>query len=115
MHSERASENLPVIILTTVPDSASAEKIATLLVERRVAACVNMIPGVRSVYFWQGEIVHDSEIKLFIKTSSSHAEQAQQLIRENHPYTVPEITTLGLSGDVAMQPDYWRWLTEYVQ
>jgi periplasmic divalent cation tolerance protein len=109
------AKKLPVILLTTLPDSASAEKLATLLVERRVAACVNMIPGVRSFYIWEGKLVRDDEVKLLIKTSSARAQEAQKLIRENHPYTVPEITTLGLKGDVAMQPDYWRWLTEYVQ
>jgi len=107
--------NRPVIILTTLPDAEAAEKLAELLVKRRLAACVNIIPGVRSIYFWQGEMVRDSELKLFIKTCSARAAAAEQCIRENHPYTVPEITTLGLTGDVAMQPEYWRWLTEYLQ
>lgn len=107
--------NLPVIILTTVPDVATAEKLAVLVVERRLAACVNIIPGMRSIYYWQGELVRDNEVKLLIKTSSARVEQAQKTIREHHPYSVPEITTLGLRGDVAMQPDYWRWLTEYLQ
>lgn len=104
----------PVVVLTTLPDAASAEKLATLLIERRLAACVNILPNVRSIYFWQEKIVHDSEIKLFIKTSSKRAREAEKAIKENHPYTVPEITTIGLKGDVAMQKDYWKWLTEYV-
>ncbi|MCS6983977.1 MAG: divalent-cation tolerance protein CutA [Leptospiraceae bacterium] len=104
----------PVIILTTTPDLASAEKIANLLVERRLAACVNLVPEVRSVYFWKGEIVRDKEIKLFIKTASHRAEAAAQAIKDNHPYTVPEITTLGLTGGVAMHDGYWQWLIDYV-
>lgn len=102
------------MILTTVPDAASAEKLAELLVERKLAACVNIVPGVRSLYFWQGKIVRDTELKLFIKTSSKHARGAEKAIKENHPYTVPEITTIGLKGDVAMQKDYWKWLRDYV-
>ncbi|MFZ5629813.1 MAG: divalent-cation tolerance protein CutA [Spirochaetota bacterium] len=108
-------KNLPVILLTTMPDSVAAEKLSMLLVERKLAACVNIIPGVRSIYIWEGKLVRDEEVKLLIKTSSACAPEAQKLIRENHPYSVPEITTLGLKGDVAMQPDYWRWLTEYLQ
>ena len=107
--------DLPVIILTTVPDTVAAEKLAMLVVERRLAACVNIIPGVRSIYYWQGELVRDNEVKLLIKTSSARAEEAQKTIREHHPYSVPEITTLGLRGDVSMQPDYWRWLTDHLQ
>lgn len=112
---ESNSQNLPVILLTTLPDAVAAEKLSVLLVEHRLAACVNIIPGVRSVYFWEGQLVRDNEVKLLIKTCSSRADEAQRVIRANHPYSVPEITTLGLKGDVAMQPDYWRWLTEYVQ
>ncbi len=102
-------------MMTTLPDTVAAEKLSMLLVERKLAACVNIIPGIRSIYFWQGKLVHDQEVKLFIKTSVNCAGRAEALIRENHPYSVPEITTLGLMGDVAMQPDYWRWLSDYVQ
>lgn len=109
------AKNLPVILLTTLPDSVAAEKLSMLLVERRLAACVNIIPGVRSIYIWQGKLVRDNEVKLLIKTCSARAQEAQELIRENHPYSVPEITSIGLKGDVAMQPDYWRWLTDSLQ
>ncbi|HMV34290.1 MAG TPA: divalent-cation tolerance protein CutA [Turneriella sp.] len=108
-------KNLPVIILTTLPDSVAAEKLSMLLVERKLAACVNIIPGIRSIYIWKDKLVRDDEVKLLIKTSSARAPEAQKLIRENHSYSVPEITTLGLNGDVAMEPDYWRWLTDYLQ
>lgn len=109
-----AHKDLPVIMLTTLPDSVAAEKLAMLLVERKLAACVNIIPGVRSIYVWQGNIMRDEEEKLLIKTSSARVAEAQKIIRENHPYSIPEITILGLKGDVGMQPDYWRWLTEHL-
>lgn len=105
----------PVIILTTLRDSVSAEKLSMLLVENRLAGCVNIIPGIRSIYLWQNKLVRDDEVKLLIKTSSARAASAVKFIKDNHPYSVPEITTLGLKGDVAMHPDYWRWLNDSLQ
>lgn len=105
----------PVIILTTLPDTAAAEKLAGLLVEKRLAACVNILPPMQSVYFWEGKIARDQEVKLLVKTSSCRAAEAAEFIRQNHTYKVPEITTLGLKGDVTMQRDYWRWLSDYVR
>ena len=100
----------PVVILTTTPDMISAEKLAFLLVENRLAACVNIIPEVQSVYHWEGKLTRESETKLIVKTSSACAERARKFIKANHPYKVPEITTLGAKGDVAMDADYWNWV-----
>ena len=104
----------PVVILTTTPDMITAEKLAYLLVENRLAACVNIIPEVQSVYHWEGKLTRERETKLLIKTSSACAAGARKFIKANHPYKVPEITTLGARGDVAMDAAYWDWLTQYV-
>lgn len=100
----------PVVVITTAPDMITAEKLAYLLVENRLAACVNIIPEVQSVYHWEGKLTRESETKLIVKTSSACAERARKFIKANHPYKVPEITTLGAKGDVAMDADYWNWV-----
>ncbi|HRP68715.1 MAG TPA: divalent-cation tolerance protein CutA [Turneriella sp.] len=105
----------PLIILTALPSREIAEKVATALVEKQLAACVNIIPDVASVYYWDGEVVHDHECKLIIKTSSLVEMQVIDFIKTNHPYTVPEITVIGHKSDVFMQPDYWSWLSTHVK
>jgi len=105
----------PLVILTTLPDKNLAEKIATELVEKQLAACVNILPKVQSVYYWDGKIVHDEEYKLIIKSASLVESQVIDFIKANHPYSVPEITVIGHKGDVFMQPDYWSWLNNYVK
>ncbi len=100
----------PVILLTALPDLGSAEVMADALVASRLAACVNIIPEMRSVYFWENKIVRESEVKLFVKTSSKAATDAIAFIKERHPYSVPEITTIASD----MHADYWAWLNAYV-
>ena len=87
-------EDQLVVILCTVPDEATAEKLAKGLVEERLAACVNAIPGVKSFYRWQGKIESDTEIQLVIKTRSEHFDKLAARISENHPYDVPEIVAI---------------------
>ena len=85
------SENHLIVILCTVPDEAAAENLARGLIEGRLAACVNAIPGVKSFYRWQGKIEADTEIQLVIKTRSERFDELAAWISENHPYDVPEI------------------------
>jgi len=107
-------QSYPVILLSALPDVASAEELADALVGAHLAACVNIFPEMRSVYFWQGEILREKEVKVFVKTSSEVAAAAVTFIKARHPYSAPEITTIGKNGDVDMHPDYWAWLTAYV-
>ncbi len=86
-----SSENHLIVILCTVPDEAAAENLARGLIEGRLAACVNAIPGVKSFYRWQGKIETDTEIQLVIKTRSERFDELAAWISENHPYDVPEI------------------------
>ena len=86
--------NQLVVILCTVPDEATAEKLATGLVEGRLAACVNAVPGVKSFYRWQGKIEAETEIQLLIKTRSERFDELAAWISENHPYEVPEIVAI---------------------
>lgn len=83
-----------VVILCTVPDEATAERLARGLVEGRLAACVNAIPGLKSFYRWQGKIESDTEIQLLIKTRRERFDELAAWIRANHPYEVPEIVAI---------------------
>lgn len=96
------------VVLSTCPDLPTAQHIATELVSRRVAACVNLVPGVTSVYRWQGEIQTDSEVLMVMKTDSAHYPALEQAVRELHPYELPEIVAVTLDDGSAK---YLRWIT----
>jgi len=98
-----------VVILITCPDRDSGRKIAFGLVENRLAACVNIISGLNSIYYWQGKIEDDSEALLIVKTQGSLFEEVEKFVKENHPYTVPEIIALPV---VKGSEDYLKWIKE---
>lgn len=83
-----------LVVLCTVPDAAAAEKLAKGLVDARLAACVNAIPGVTSVYRWEGTVEIDSEVQLLIKTRRGRFDELAAWIEANHPYDVPEIVAV---------------------
>ncbi|HIJ23730.1 MAG: divalent-cation tolerance protein CutA [Gammaproteobacteria bacterium] len=98
-----------LIILNTCPNREAAEKIAQLLIEKREAACVNLIDNIQSIYRWSGGIEKSHETLLIIKTTHLRYAAAEATIREEHPYTVPEI--------IAFEPkhgenDYLSWITQ---
>lgn len=97
------------MILNTCPDSDTAESIATLLVDRALAACVNILPEVRSVYQWQGERHCDTEVLLLIKASASAYQDIEATIRENHPYQLPEIIAIPIDTGL---PEYLAWIQQ---
>ncbi len=96
-----------ILVLCTCPSQNDANTLATTLVEARVAACVNQLPGIKSVYRWEGQIHHDDEILLLIKTSSHQFERLEQQIKKLHPHTTPEIIALPI---VAGSGEYLRWI-----
>lgn len=85
-----------VTVLSTAPDAAVAERIATALVEERLAACANVIEGVTSIYRWKGEIEREREVLVVLKTTSEAMEKLRLRIVELHPYEVPEVLALGV-------------------
>ena len=96
------------VVLTTASSGEQAETLARALVDRRLAACVSVVPGVRSFYRWKGEVHADDEHLLVIKAAASAFEALRTAIRELHPYDTPEIVLLRIdAGD----PDYLAWLT----
>jgi len=96
-----------LLILCTCPDAESAGHIARVLVEERLAACVNRVPGLTSVYRWQGEIHEDNEVLLLIKTRRELFELLRARIIELHPYDVPEVIALEIT---AGHTPYLEWL-----
>ncbi len=86
------------IVLVTAPEGDSTVELAKRLVEVRKAACVNIIPGVRSIYSWEGEVCDDKEVLLVIKTLSGEVEGLKNEVLEHHPYDVPEFLVLPLVG-----------------
>jgi len=102
------NKNGYIVVLCTVP-KGKGEELARILVERKVAACINLIKGLRSIYWWKGKIEEDDEELLIIKTSKKMYGDLERLIKENHPYTVPEIIALPI---ISGNPDYLAWIDE---
>ncbi len=98
-----------LLVLTNLPDRAAAEALAAQLVERRVAACVNILSPCRSVYHWRGEVRHDEEHPLLIKTTPERYAALEQAIRAGHPYELPEIVAVPIERGL---PEYLRWIAE---
>jgi periplasmic divalent cation tolerance protein len=100
-----------VMALTTLPGDYEAVLLAQELVGSGLAACVNILPGLRSVYTWQGVPQVDHEQQLIIKTTSEHADALWELLRERHPYEVPEFLVLPV---IDGSEDYLRWVERSV-
>lgn len=96
-----------LLVITNCPDEASANAIALAVVEARLAACVNILPRVQSVYRWQGAVESTSEIPLLIKTTATNYPALEKTIAGLHPYTVPEIIALPIAQGL---PAYLNWV-----
>lgn len=96
-----------LICFCTCPDADTAQRIATTLVAEHLAACVNMLPGVRSVYRWQDQVEQSNEVLLLVKTMPEHFAQLKARLLELHPYELPEV--LAVETDHA-HPDYLLWV-----
>ena len=97
------------LVLTTCGSREVADRLADVLVERRQAACVNVLPGVSSVYRWQGKIERDQEVLLFIKSTSNQLSAIEQTIREISGYELPELVAVDIADGSA---DYLAWVAE---
>ncbi len=104
-----SAANELLIVLCTVPDQTSAERLAKGLVEERLAACVNAIPGLKSFYRWQGKVEIDAEIQLLIKTRRGRFDELATWLKVNHPYEVPEIVAVAADR---VSDDYLAWAVE---
>jgi len=99
------------IVLTTTGTEAQARDIARELVERRLAACVNVIPGVCSFFRWEGRVCEEPERLLLVKTTEARLDEVRRAIAELHSYDVPEVVVLPIEGG---SDAYLAWLSESV-
>ena len=98
-----------VIVLTTLPADADGEALARTLVGERLAACVNLLPAMTSIYRWEGQVEQDTERQVILKTSRERVVALWERLRELHPYEVPEFVVLPITDG---SDAYLRWLGE---
>jgi len=101
-----APETEVCAVLTTVPDEGVAETLARALVEEGLAACVNVIPGMRSIYRWEGALQDDSEVMLVIKSQRKRSQALAARINDLHPYELPEVLVLPVCGGSSAYLDW---------
>ena len=101
-----------IVVLCTCPSAEEAEKIARLLVEQRLAACVNIVPGLRSIYRWKGQVEDAGEWLLLVKSRRSLFDQLRAAVERVHSYEVPEVIALHV---VDGAPAYLEWLEHEVK
>lgn len=101
-----------LLVYCTCPDDETTNQLAEMLVSKQLAACVNIVSGIQSVYAWQGKVQFDDEALLLIKTTSSAYEELQTVLREQHPYELPEIVAVTITTGL---PDYLEWINQSVR
>ena len=100
------------LVLTTAESQNQARRIADVLIERKLAACVNIVPGVQSIYRWKGKAEEAEEWLMWIKTTADAFERVYETIKELHTYELPECMCLAIEGG---SPEYLRWIEESVE
>jgi len=103
--------NETITILCACPDEETAVRLARGMLENRHAACVNILPGARSIYHWQDGIEDEREVLMVIKTTSTHFFEIEHRLEEHHPYDVPELVALKAEH---VSDAYLKWLRQTV-
>jgi periplasmic divalent cation tolerance protein len=96
-----------LLVLTNVPDEVTAHMIARGVVSSRLAACVNVLPAVRSIYQWEGKVEETAEVTLLIKSTKDRYPELEAAITKTHPYDVPEIIAMPVAAGL---PAYLSWV-----
>lgn len=99
------------VAFVTAPNDETARKLATAIVSQKLAACVNIVPKILSIYEWEGKITQDSELLLMIKTKTDKIDELSKYVRQNHPYTVAEVISLPIENGNA---PYLDWITKTI-
>ncbi|KAM3623001.1 uncharacterized protein V6R79_005879 [Siganus canaliculatus] len=111
MASETYTSGTHCAAFVTCPNDSVATNLARGIVEQKLAACVNIVPAIKSVYEWQGKIEEDNEVLLMIKTRSSKVPALAEYVRSNHPYEVAEVISLPIDQG---NPPYLKWIGDIV-
>lgn len=98
-----------IVVLVTAPDSDVAANIARVLVGEHLAACANIVPGIRSIYFWEGAVQDEGEVLMIIKTRRELFDALSARVTSLHPYSMPEVVALPI---VAGAEPYMKWLAD---
>ncbi|BFG00452.1 protein CutA homolog [Drosophila madeirensis] len=99
------------VAFVTTPDRESAKKLAHGIIDRKIAACVNIIPKIESIYMWEGKVTEDDEYLMMIKTRTERIDQLSKFVRENHPHSVAEVISMPIeNGNLP----YLNWITQTV-
>lgn len=101
-----------LIVFTTIPNNEEAENLAKKIVDSKLAACVQVLPQMKSFYFWEGEVQQDSEHLLLIKTLKDKYIELEVFIKENHSYDVPEIVAVKSEN---VSDEYSKWMKDFLQ
>lgn len=101
-----------LVVFTTTPNIEEAESLARKIVEEKLAACVQILPAMKSFYFWENEIQTDTEHLLLIKTLEEKFDELQEFIQKNHSYDVPEIVAISAEK---VSEDYLNWMMKYLR
>jgi len=101
-----------VFVYTTYPSVVEAEQAGRALVERRLCACVNILPGMISYYWWQGAVERSDEVVMIIKTRASLAEAVRVAVKEMHSYTTPALLVIPIES---VDSDYFAWIMKETQ
>jgi periplasmic divalent cation tolerance protein len=109
MNMQAPKDNL-IVVMVTCPSEEEALEISNLVVRKRLAACVNIVP-IRSIYEWQGALEDQKEQLLLIKTIKDRFEEMRDMIKSVHSYDIPEIIAFDIS---AASPDYAYWIINYI-
>ncbi|HEY2710998.1 MAG TPA: divalent-cation tolerance protein CutA [Chthoniobacterales bacterium] len=98
-----------LLVLSTFPDLETARRITRDLIDKKCAACANILPSIESIYRWQGKVEEGNETLVFFKTSASQFEELQKMLLQLHPYETPEVIALSVEAGL---PAYLQWVTE---
>ena len=105
----RSDDDAVEVVLVTAPDEATASRLARTLVEERLVACANLVPGIRSIYRWEGVVQDDSEWLLILKTRRDRSAELAARVSELHPYELPEVIALAAAGGSV---PYLAWVAQ---
>lgn len=101
-----------IVILCTVPNLETAQQISHLVVSEKLAACSNIVPDLKSIYLWENSVQKDAELLLIMKTRAELYDQIELKIRENHPYSIPEIIAIPI---IKGNSHYLKWIDDNVK
>ncbi|ACI19651.1 divalent-cation tolerance protein CutA [Dictyoglomus thermophilum] len=101
-----------ILAIVTIDTWENAERISNILLDEKLSACINIIPGVKSIYIWQGEKKSDDEVIMLIKTEKNKFPDLVKRIKELHPYELPEIIGIPINYGL---PEYLEWVKDSLQ